>query len=74
MSETTRRFHLHLRDGRVFHGARFPSGQVAVNHPQQPDQPYIMTLALDLDALLSERHPEDPLHEARVEWVDGDSE
>lgn len=74
MSQTTRRFCLHLSDGRVFHGAQFPSGQVAVNHPKQPDQPFVMTLALDVGALLSERHPEDPLYEARVEWVDGDDE
>ncbi|WP_060952406.1 hypothetical protein [Streptomyces hygroscopicus] len=64
-SEAARPFQLHLADGRVWHGAQFPGGHVCLNHPGEETW---FTVAVSLDALLGERHPEDPLHGARVEW------
>ncbi|MFD8088634.1 hypothetical protein [Streptomyces malaysiensis] len=62
-AQWARPFLLHLPDGRTYSGACFPSGHVAVNHPDQDDQPYIMTLATTMDHLLTEQF----LH-AAVEW------
>jgi len=62
---TTRPFTLHLDDGRVWHGAQFPSGHVAVNH-LEPGGAF--TGATSMSALLDDLAPEDPLHGARIEW------
>lgn len=70
MREWARPFRLRLRDGRIIPGVEFPSGNVVINHPDEEDQPYVVTLALTLDGLFAERHPEDPLYDAQVEWAD----
>lgn len=69
MTEWARPFRLHLQDGRVWHGVQFPVGLVVVTHPGESDLPGAFTLGLTLDALLEERHPEDPFHGARAEWA-----
>ncbi|MFE3124476.1 hypothetical protein ACFXHD_13770, partial [Streptomyces hydrogenans] len=57
-------FTLQLADGRSWPGIQFPSGHVAVNHP---DEPLAFTIAISLDGLLdgTGRVPE-PLADARV--------
>lgn len=64
----TRPFLVHLADGRTWAGAQFTDGFVCVHHP---DQPNICTIAVNVDGLLTDRTPEDPLHDARIEWQDG---
>lgn len=55
---------LHLVDGRVWHSVEFPSGMVAVNHP---DELNVFTIAMSIDGLLSEQPEGAALHGARVE-------
>lgn len=64
----TRRFQMHLADGRTLHGAEFPSGQVAINHPTEPMGPF--TVALSINALTGDLPTPHPLYDARVEWID----
>lgn len=71
VNEFARPFRLRLTDGRIWHGVQFPSGHIAVNHPGEDDEPYMMSIAVSMDDLLGERHPEDPLKDALVEWAEG---
>ncbi|WP_371579464.1 hypothetical protein [Streptomyces sp. NBC_01314] len=66
--EWARPFRLHLTDGRVWDGAQYPRGHVCLIHPRQPFGE--MTVALSMEELLNKRHPEHPLHGARVQWAD----
>lgn len=68
MATHTRRFQLHLTDGRTWHGAEFPSGQAAVNHPDEPVGPF--TIAVSAEHLLTDLPPGHPLLGARIEWTD----
>ena len=65
MSEYARSFRLHLTDGRIWQGAQFADGFVCVHHPEEIN---ICTIAVSMDALFEDRHPEHPLSGARVEW------
>jgi hypothetical protein len=65
----TRRFLLHLTDGRTFPGVEFPSGHAALNHPEA-DMASAFTIATTVDHLTDGLHPRHPLHGARVEWTD----
>jgi hypothetical protein len=67
MPDQSRRFHLHLADGRVWPGVEFPSGHVAVNHPDERDW---FTVAVSTDGLLNDLPPQHPMHGARIEWTD----
>lgn len=69
----TRRFTLHLADGRVFHGAEFPSGHAAVNHPDDPVLPSVFTVTLGIEHL-TDVPAGHPLHGARLEWTDPEEE
>ncbi|CAL9666337.1 hypothetical protein SUDANB145_07180 (plasmid) [Streptomyces sp. enrichment culture] len=58
-------FLLRLADGRAWAGAEYgPGGFVCVHHP---DEVNICTIAVSLDALLTDRAAGDPLHGATVE-------
>lgn len=72
--EFARPFRLRLAGGRVWHGVQFPSGHVAMNHPDEPDVAAGFTIALSVDDLLSDRHLNDPLTGACVEWPEGDDD
>lgn len=65
----TRRFLLHLTDGRTFPGAEFPSGHAVVNHPVD-DMGGWFTVATTVGHLTDDRDVSHPLHEARLEWID----
>jgi hypothetical protein len=64
---STRRFTLHLTDGRTWSGVEFPSGHVAVNSPDERDW---FTVATSTGGLLEDLYPEHPLVGAHIEWVD----
>ncbi|MFF8412830.1 hypothetical protein [Streptomyces omiyaensis] len=56
-------FTLQLADGRSWPGIQFPSGHVAVNHP---DEPLAFTIAISLDGLLDGAGSDPALVDARV--------
>lgn len=64
MTDWSRPFRLHLPDGRTFHGAEFPNGHAAVNHPGEPGGAF--TVAISLDGLINQ--PGYWMLGARVEW------
>lgn len=64
-----RLFLVRLSDGRVWEGAEFTSGQVCVNHPGETYGPF--TIAVSLDALLTDWEPGHPLHGAHIEQTAG---
>lgn len=70
MSEFARPFRLHLTDGRIWHGVEFPSGHAALNHPED-DMPSAFTIAISVEHLLGNLHPQHPMHGARIEWAEG---
>ena len=55
-------FRLHLPDGRIWHGARYPDGFVCIHHP---DEPNICTIARTLADAVGDYWPG-----ACVEWPD----
>lgn len=57
-------FLLRLADGRTWVGAEFHDGFVCVHHP---DEPNVCTIAVNLDGLLADAKPGDPLHGAQIE-------
>lgn len=59
-----RPFLVRLTDGRTWAGAEFgPGGFVCVHHP---DEINVCTIAVSLDALLTDRQPGDPFHGASI--------
>ncbi|MFJ1808534.1 MULTISPECIES: hypothetical protein [unclassified Streptomyces] len=57
-------FFLRLADGRTWSGVEFPSGFVCVHHPGEP---VLCTVAVSLEALLSDLPPGHQAHGATVE-------
>lgn len=64
MEEQARPLTLRLRDGRAWQGVEFADGFVYIHHPGEPN---LCTIALSIDALLADRHAQDPMHGASVE-------
>ncbi|GAA3494008.1 hypothetical protein ACWEV9_35645 [Streptomyces albogriseolus] len=56
-------FLLRLADGRVWEAVEFSDGFVCVYHP---DEFTLCTIATSVEALLSGRRPNDPLHGAMI--------
>lgn len=63
-----RPFLMHLRDGRTFHGAQFPNGNVTVSHPGEPCGWF--TVAMSIETLTEHSDPGDTMHGAEVHWPD----
>lgn len=66
----SRRFQLHLLDGETVQGVEFPSGHVAVNHPDLYRFRSLFTVAESVEILENDLDPSNPLYNAILEWID----